>query len=77
MARTKKQAELREADRVNSEQISVTLAKGQKDRLDKAAKAAKTTRSGAVQQALDSWIFHPRQRPKNVKTARARRPRPV
>ena len=72
MARAKKQAELREADRVGSEQVSLTLVKGQKAKIDRVAKVQRKTRSGVVQEAIDSWIFRPRVGPKNAKS-RARR----
>lgn len=60
MAKRKAMASLREGDRVESEQLSVTLVKGQKEALDKVVEERGTSRSHVIREALESWVFSPR-----------------
>ena len=71
MARRKAQSDLRETDRVASEQLSVTLEKGQTAKIKREAKGRGLTVSAVVRDALAQYPFVARgpQKPKPVRGA--------
>ena len=70
---------MREGDRVKSEQVTLTLAKGQKRLLQVEAKGRETTPSAVVREMLASYPFVPRGNRKSLKgrPSSKRRPAPA
>jgi len=64
MARVRKGERLgaTEDGRVTSEHFSGSLVRGTKDKLKLKAAEERTRPSRLIQEALDSWIFHPRRK---------------
>lgn len=63
--------------RVLSEHLTVSLKRGQRAAVSKAAKASGRSVSQEVQQALESWVFRPRGRSGAAATGARKRPKNV